>query len=252
MSGNSDCLFKAPPSRTFVIADYSQMELRVAAIVAGEEVLLEAYREGNDTHRLTAGMILDKSADMVTKEERQLAKAVNFGLLYGQGSKGLRDYAASSYGVEISEKKAGDYRRAWFKAYPAFGRWHARTASDARRALAIRTPAGRERRWISDDRNASRGFRETEAYNTPVQGGAAEAMLAALGVLPDALATAGLDATLLAVVHDEVIVEVAENQAEAARLIVEQSMVAGMLIIFPGAATTGLVEATIAPSWAEK
>ena len=245
-------LFKAPPGRAFVIADYSQMELRVAAIVAGEEVLLEAYREGKDTHRLTAGMILAKPAESVTKAERQLAKAVNFGLLYGQGAKGLQDYAASSYGVEISEKKAGDYRRTWFKAYPAFGQWHTRTASDAKRALAIRTPAGRERRWISEDRSAPGGFRETEAYNTPVQGGAAEAMLAALGVLTRELAAAGLDATPLAVVHDELIIEVAESQAEEARQLVERSMVAGMLAIFPDAATLGLVEASVTRSWAEK
>jgi len=154
--------------------------------------------------------------------------------------------------VEISEKKAGDYRRAWFKAYPAFGQWHIRTASDAKRALAIRTPAGRERRWASEDRSAPGGFRETEAYNTPVQGGAAEAMLAALGVLTRELAAAGLDATPLAVVHDELIIEVAEGQAEEARQLVERSMVAGMLAIFPDAATLGLVEAGVTRSWAEK
>ena len=245
-------LFKAPPGRAFVIADYSQMELRVAAIVAGEAALLEAYREGQDTHRLTAAMILAKPAEGVTKAERQLAKAVNFGLLYGQGAKGLQDYAASSYGVEISEKKAGEYRRAWFKAYPAFGQWHTRTASDAKRALAVRTPAGRERRWVSEDRSAPGGFRETEAYNTPVQGGAAEAMLAALGALTRELAAAGLDATPLAVVHDELILEVEEGQAEEARQLVERSMTAGMLAIFPDAATLGLVEAGIARSWAEK
>ena len=201
-------LFKAPPGRAFVIADYSQMELRVAAILAGEEALLEAYREGKDTHRLTAAMILAKPAEVVTKEERQLAKAVNFGLLYGQGAKGLQDYAASSYGVEISERKASDYRRAWFKAYPAFGQWHTRTASDARRALAVRTPAGRERRWSSQDRSAPGGFRETEAYNTPVQGAAAEAMLAALGVMARELEAAGSEAMPLMVVHDELILEV--------------------------------------------
>lgn len=245
-------LFKAPPGRVFVIADYSQMELRVAATVAGEEALLEAYREGQDTHRLTAAMILAKPAEGVTKEERQLAKAVNFGLLYGQGAKGLRDYAASSYGVEISEKKAGDYRRAWFKAYPAFGQWHTRTASDAKRALAIRTPAGRERRWATEDRNASGGFRETEAYNTPVQGGAAEAMLAALAVLTRELEVAALDATPLAVVHDELIIEVEEGQAETVRQLVERAMEAGMLAIFPDAATLGLVEASVTRSWAEK
>ena len=245
-------LFRAPAGRVFVIADYSQMELRVAAILAGEERLLQAYREGRDTHALTAAMLLGKRAEEVTKRERQLAKAVNFGLLYGQGTKGLQAYAASNYGVEISLAEAGAYRGAWFDAYPAFRRWHRAIERDARRSLSVRTPAGRVRRWSSLDPKAKSGFKVTEAYNTPVQGGAAEAMLAALGHLTRRLDTAGLNATPLAVVHDEVIVEASEADAPEAARILEESMVAGMLDVFPDASTTGLVEAHIGKSWADK
>jgi DNA polymerase-1 len=112
----------------------------------------------------------------VTKAERQLAKAVNFGLLYGQGARGLQAYAASSYEVEMSLQEATLYREAWFAAYPAFRRWHQGTERAAKRTLAVRTPAGRERRWSSANPKATDGFRVTEAFNTPVQGGAAEAV----------------------------------------------------------------------------
>jgi DNA polymerase I len=150
----------------------------------------------------------------------------------------------------VTESKAERYRQAWLAAYPAIGQWHAHTALSARRHLAVRTPAGRERRWSSHDRAAPGGFRETEAYNTPVQGGAAEVVLAALGELTRALASAGLDATPVAAVHDEIVVEAAREVAESARLLVGRSMVAGMLAIFPEAATEGLVETCVGRSWA--
>jgi DNA polymerase I len=245
-------LFRVPEGRVFVIADYSQMELRVAALIAGEAALLQAYRDGRDTHVLTAALLLGKDPEAVTGEERQLAKAVNFGLLYGQQAKGLQAYAASSYGVEMSEGTARQHRATWFRAYPAFAEWHARGGAAAKRALAVRTPAGRERRWETADRNTAGGFRETEAYNTPVQGGAAEAMLAALDPLMQRLARAGLDPTPVAVVHDELLVEASATDAPAVARILEESMVAGMLDIFPDAATAGLVTARIGGSWADK
>jgi DNA polymerase-1 len=235
-----------------VIADYSQVELRVAAMIAGEAKMLDAFAEGRDVHRLTAGMILGKSADGVDKGERQLAKAVNFGLLFGQGAKGLQSYAAKSYGVEITLTEAARHREAWFDAYPAFRRWHTRSAREAKKTLSVRTPAGRIRRWLSHDYDTEDGFRATEAYNTPVQGGAAEVMLAALGHLTPRLDTAGLDAVPVALVHDEVIIEASEAEAPEAARILEECMVQGMLDVFPDASTVGLVEAHVGRSWADK
>ena len=241
-------LFKAPEGRTFVIADYSQMELRVAAIVANEEKLLEAYKEGKDTHAITAGMLLNKKPEDVTKQERQLAKAVNFGLLYGQGAKGLKDYASSSYGVEISESEAKDYRDAWFKAYPAFATWHWVERIGAEKMMAVTTPLGRKRCFSASQEGDN--FSATKAYNTPIQGGAAEVMLAALGKLPDLLLN--LDAKPIAVIHDEVIVEASLDDAPQVIKVIEGAMVQGMLDVFPKASTLGLVEAHIADSWADK
>ena len=241
-------LFKAPEGRTFVIADYSQMELRVAAIVANEEKLLEAYREGKDTHAITAAMLLNKKPEEVTKQERQLAKAVNFGLLYGQGARGLKDYASSSYGVEISESEAKDYREAWFKAYPAFATWHWRESTNSKKMMAVTTPLGRKRCFSTSHEGDYSSA--TKAYNTPVQGGAAEVMLAALGKLPNLLS--GLDAKPIAVIHDEVIVESSLGDAPKVIKALEEVMVQGMLDVFPTASTLGLVEANMESSWADK
>jgi DNA polymerase-1 len=237
-------LFKAPEGRRFVIGDYSQMELRVAAILAGEEALLRAYAEGQDTHVKSAAMLLGKAPEEVTKAERQLAKAVNFGMLFGQGAKGLQAYAASNYGVEMTLAEAATYKEQWFAAYPAVGRWQRKTDRDAKKALSVCTPAGRERRWSRD------GYKLTEAVNTPVQGGAAEMTLAALGHLMRRLD--GLDAVPVAVVHDELIVEASEADAHKVAGILEASMVAGMLDVFPNASTYGLVEAHVGTSWADK
>jgi DNA polymerase I len=238
-------LFAAPAGRRFVIADYSQVELRVAAHIAGEAALLKAYKDGQDIHRLTAAMLLNKRPDQVTKDERQLAKAVNFGLLYGQGAKGLQSYAEGTYGVTISEAQARDYRAAWFKAYPAFREWHGKSGLAAKKALEVRTPAGRVRRWPSLDK-----FTEMQAYNTPVQGGAAEAMLAAMPPLMRRLQ--GLEAFPIAVVHDELIVECAESVAEKVAKALQDAMIEGMLSLFQDASTLDLVEAVVAQTWADK
>ena len=195
----------------------------MAAIVAHEGKLLEAYKEGKDTHAITAGMLLNKNPEDVTKQERQLAKAVNFGLLYGQGAKGLKDYAASSYGVDISESEAKDYRDAWFKAYPAFATWHGVARIRAERMMAVTTPLGRQRGFCSSQEGDN--FSATKAYNTPIQGGAAEVMLAALGRLPDLLSS--LDAKPIAVIHDEVIVESSLDDAPMVIKVLEDAMVQG-------------------------
>ena len=91
-----------------VVADYSQVELRVAAVIANEERMIEAYKNGEDLHRQTASIVLGKTSADITKEDRQLAKAVNFGLLYGQSAKGLVAYAKKAYGVEMDYERARD------------------------------------------------------------------------------------------------------------------------------------------------
>jgi DNA polymerase I len=149
----------APPGRVLVKADYSQIELRIAALVAGEGGMVEAFARGEDLHTLTAQRVL--GVQEVSKAERQLAKAVNFGLLYGMGAKGFRIYARSQYGLTLSLGEAGRYRDAFFRAYPGLASWRARVRRG--RCRETRTLAGRRRLLPG-------GAPDTWRLNSPVQG----------------------------------------------------------------------------------
>ena len=231
-------LFAPPPGRVLVVADYSQIELRVAALVAGDPAMLAAYAAGEDLHRKTAAAVLGKEPGDVTKAERQMAKAVNFGLLFGQGPKGLQAYAKASYGVDMSITQAERARSAFFAAYPGLSAWQVNTRKAADRVRQIRTPGGRVRAL---DKNIG-----TECLNTPVQGGAAECLLATLA----ALDVDSLGGRLVNIVHDELVVECEPEAAGAVSAAVEAAMVAGFLAIFPTGSTRDLVEAHAGPSWA--
>jgi DNA polymerase I len=182
----------------------------------------------------------------VTKDQRQAAKAINFGLLYGQGAKGLASYANSNYGVKMSEANAAKARSTFFKTYAVFRRWQEQTARTSERTLRVLTPGGRERDFAKEPK----GYSYTESLNTPIQGGAAEIMLATLAVLEQRLA--GLDAKLVNIIHDELVLEVAEADADKAIAAVESAMADGFLAIFPEghAAMTDLVEARQGSNWA--
>ena len=238
-------LFAAPHGRVIVGADYSQVELRVVALVAQEKTMLAAYHQGIDLHRKTAAALIGVPLEAVTKAQRQLAKAVNFGLLFGQGAAGLAKYAKTQYNVDMSVKQAERYRQAFFDTYPGLRRWQRRTAELAEASHSVKTPSGRVRTF-----KRKRGKSYFTAFlNTPVQGGAAEVMLAALAALDRRLK--GLDARLVNVVHDEIVLEVAADQAAAAKTAVEEAMVEGMLSVFPRADCNGLVEAHSGCNWAE-
>ena len=242
-------LIAAPNGRTLIVADYNAMELRVAAQIAGETKLIEGFKAGEDPHRMTAALLLQKPPELVTKEERQLAKAVNFGLLFGQGPNGLSKYADKTYGVKMSLEEAVAYRGAWLDGYPSIQRWQNQHNRKCLTELSVRTPSGRVRRWSSCNWDTKNGYKTTEAYNTPIQGGAAECILVAMAFLVSELKRCALDAFLIASVHDELIVECDEQCADKAMILLEEAMVYGFTQIFPEAPTNGLVEARKAKSW---
>ena len=184
--------FAAPAGRALVKADYSQIELRIAAKVSGDKALLEAYQRGEDLHTLTARQVL--GIDEVTKQHRQLAKALNFGLLYGMGARGFRDYARTTYGVELTEAEAGSYRDAFFQAYPGLRRWH-RSVRDG--PTDTHTLTGRRVRGVE---------RFNEKLNLPVQGTGADGLKMALALLWERRAECP-DAVPVLAVHDEIVVE---------------------------------------------
>ena len=155
-----------------VVADYSQMELRIAAAIAGEEKMIQAYAEGCDLHRQTASIVLGKPVEDVSKEDRQLAKAVNFGLLYGQSAKGLVGYAKKKYGVEMEYERAHEIHGKFFSAYTGLREWHKNARKMAAQgAQSVHTILGRVQRLPKGE--AAEWPRFTALVNTPAQGGAA-------------------------------------------------------------------------------
>jgi DNA polymerase-1 len=208
--------FVAPPGRVLVKADYSQLQLRIAAKIADEKRMLAAYATGEDLHTLTALQITGQAE--ATKGDRQLAKAVNFGLLFGLGAKGLRDYAKSNYGLDLTLEQAAQYRRSFFATYPGLERWH-RRAGNAK-AAECRTLAGRRR--LLDGKTPY-----THRLNTPVQGTEADGLKLALALLWERRAACP-GAFPVLVVHDEIVVECDADQAGAAAAWVKQAMLDGM------------------------
>jgi DNA polymerase-1 len=208
--------FAAPPGRVLVKADYSQLQLRIASKVANEERMLAAYRAGDDLHALTARQITGKQE--VSKDDRQLAKAVNFGLLFGLWAKGLRGYARRNYGLDLTEEQARKYRAAFFRAYPGLARWHKRAGNS--RAAECRTLAGRRR--LLDGKTPY-----THRLNTPVQGTEADGAKLAMALLWERRAQVpGAFPVLFA--HDEIVVECDADQAEAVVEWLRQAMVDAM------------------------
>lgn len=227
--------FVAPPGRVLVKADYSQIELRIAAKVAGEERMIEAYRRGEDLHTLTARSILGKPD--VTKADRQLAKSVNFGLLYGMGYRGFRIYARSNYGVELTEAEARDYRERFFQAYPGLARWHRKVRNT--HAAETRTLAGR--RLLLHDQTP-----DTQRLNAPVQGTGADGLKRALALLWRRRAECP-GAVPVLVVHDEIVVECDAGQADRVAAWLKTAMGDAMAPLVDPVPVE--VEASVARTW---
>jgi DNA polymerase I-like protein with 3'-5' exonuclease and polymerase domains len=222
----------APPGKVLVKADYSQIELRIAAKVSGDKALLAAYDRGDDLHTLTARNVLGIAE--VTKEHRQLAKAINFGLLYGMGAKAFRAYAKTNYGVELTDDRSAGYREAFFKAYPGLRRWH-RSVGD--RAQDTRTLAGR--RVLNVERF-------TEKLNLPVQGTGADGLKLALGLLWERRHECPTPVPVLAV-HDEIVVECPAGDADAVKAWLRTAMVDAMAPLV--APVPVEVEVKVGPTW---
>jgi DNA polymerase-1 len=236
-------LFIATKGYKLVSADYSQVELRILAMIANEKVMLKAYEDGKDLHRLTASKISGIPFDEVTSEQRRAAKAINFGLVFGMGAESLAEYARATYGVKMSVAEAKKARKTYFQTYPGIQTWHKKTTAHGKARGFIRTPSGRC--------VAMEGKAFTRSKNAPIQAGAAEVLIAALIELDKAISKENLDVRIVNMVHDEIVLEAVEDQAEQAKDLLERAMISGMLQIFPQACTKDLVEAAIGDNWGE-
>jgi DNA polymerase-1 len=247
-------LFKASAGWKFVGADFSSMELRAAAHISGDRAMTTAFAQGLDLHRLTASRIAGKQPKDVTVEERQAAKPVNFGAVYGIGANGLVITAWDEYGIVLSSAEAGAWLAAFAKSYPDFIRWRSRHAAkceregrivigkDAKHGLGRFYPLSR----LPAGKNVY-----TRACNLPVQGSCADASMLALEAIDRLLFEHGIDGGPILWMHDEIVLEVPEADAERAKELLERAMTEAFATTFPGAPLQGLVEARIGDTWAE-
>lgn len=270
-------LFRAPEGRKLVVADYSGIEMRIMAQLSGDRAMLAAFREGADVHRRTAAAVSGKREEEVTREERQMAKALNFGLIYGMTAETLRLYAETGYGVRMTLEEAEAAREAFFRTYPGVAAWHARQERRAyedgfgdfrrhdfergfytERRPCARTLGGRLRVWPAVERERRGGgtyLRKagsfTELFNTPDQGTGADMMKRAMGLLyRELLARGWEDVRIVATVHDELVLEAPEALAGEAVELLKGVMERAGAEFLPDVPVE--VEAAVCRSWAEK
>ena len=212
--------FVPEPGWTLLDADYSQIELRVVAALAGDPVLLGAFESGEDIHRRTASEVMGVPMDQVAPDQRSAAKAVNFGLLYGQGAYAL----SANLGISFSQAKA--FIERYFERMPKVAEWIEGTKARATREGLVRTAWGRIRR-IPELESKNPGLKAQglrEAVNTVVQGTAADLMRRAMVRLHRSLAAEGLRAHLLLQVHDELLLEAPPEELARASVLLKEAM----------------------------
>ena len=234
--------FVAEEGCVLLSADYSQAELRILAHASGEEKLIEAFKRGEDIHARTAAEVLGKDPATLSKDERNRAKAVNFGIIYGISAFGLSDQ------LEISREEAGAYIDTYLARFPRVQEFIARTIAEATRDGFVTTLLGR-RRPIPELRSSNRQMHslgERLAVNTVMQGTAADVIKVAMIAVERRLREEGLRARLVLQIHDELLLELPEDEIERCREIVLHEMET----VYPFEPPLE-AEAGVGPNWAE-
>jgi len=212
--------FVAPEGYKLLAADYSQVELRIMAHLSSDDGLLEAFAAGADIHAATAAEVFDVDLDAVSKEQRRAAKAINFGLIYGMSAWGLARQ------LEVEQKLAQAYIDTYFERYPGVLEYMERTRRQARAQGYVETIHGR-RLWlpeISSRNGARRQAAERAAINAPMQGSAADIIKLAMIDIDHWLRDKNIDARMVMQVHDELVLEVPNSQADEIATEVQQRM----------------------------
>ena len=205
---------------SFTDADYSQIELRILAHMSGDEGLIEAYRENEDIHRITASKVFHTPFEEVTPLQRRNAKAVNFGIVYGISSFGL------SQGLSISRQEASEYIKAYFLTYPGIKFFLDNLVADAKANGCAKTMYGRRRPVpeLSSSNFMQRSFGERVAMNSPIQGSAADIMKIAMIRVWERILREKLQSRLILQIHDELLIETAPGEEAIAARILEEEM----------------------------
>ena len=203
-------VFIAEPGNVLVAADYSQVELRLLAHIAGVDALKDAFRNGVDIHAMTASEVFDTPLEGMDPMVRRKAKAINFGVIYGISAFGLANQ------IDVSREEAKAFIDAYFEKFPGIADYMDRMKVEAKEKGYVETIFGRRAHFpsIRDKNPNMRMFAERQAINAPIQGSAADVIRRAMIRMPDAINRANLDARMLLQVHDELVFEVPENQAD--------------------------------------
>ena len=238
--------FVAAPGCKLISADYSQIELRLVAHVAGESSMIEAFRDGVDIHARTASEVFGIPLDAMDGETRRRAKAINFGIIYGISGFGL----ARQLG--IGQGEARDYIAAYFENFPGIRTYMDSIKTEARETGYVETLFGRRIHinGIASSNQAQRGFAERQAINAPIQGSAADIIKRAMVRLPPAMQNAGIDARMLLQVHDELIFEIEDHLADAAVSVITAVMESAAAPVLELAVPL-VADAGIGSSWAD-
>jgi len=222
-------MFTPKEGCVFVDADYSQIELRILAHMSGDDSLIQAYKEEQDIHRMTASKVFHIPFDEVTPAQRSNAKAVNFGIVYGISSFGL------GQDLNITRKEAESYINQYFATYPGIKDYLDGLVAEAKETGSVSTLYGRKRPVpeISSSNFMQRSFGERIAMNSPIQGTAADIMKIAMLRVDKALKEKKLQARILLQIHDELLIEAPEAEAALVADILQEEMMAAAELKVP-------------------
>ncbi len=234
--------FVAPAGQVLLVADYSQIELRILAHIAEEKELIRAFAAGEDIHRSTAAVVFGVAPELVTAEQRRAAKTINFGILYGMSAFGL------GQALSIPPREAEAFIKAYLDRYAGVRRYVEETQQSAEREGKVETLYGRVR-WLPDIQSKNRNLRENAkrmAINARIQGTAADLLKLAMIATDRRIRKEHPDARLLLTVHDELVLEVPEASAEPVSRLVREEMEGVAKLQVPL-----VVDAGWGPSWYE-
>lgn len=221
-------------------ADYSQIELRVIAALSGDVSMIQAFRDGVDIHRATAAKVFHVELDEVTKDQRSAAKAVNFGIIYGQSAFGL------SQNLGISRTEAKQIIDSYFAQYSTIKTYMDSAVKNAREKGYVETIMQR-RRYLPDINSANavvRGFAERNAINAPIQGSAADIVKLAMVAVDKAMQEAGVQSKMILQVHDELVFDVHKDEVDVMKKLVKEAMEGAVQLAVPME-----VEMELAQNW---
>lgn len=235
-------MFVAEQGRVLVDADYSQIELRVLAHVADDDAMIEAFRGGQDIHATTASKVYGVPVEEVTPQMRSSCKAVNFGIVYG-----ISDFSLAQ-DIGVTRKEAAAFIQSYLDTYPGVHHYMESIKQSARENGYVETLFGRRRALpeLNSKNFNLRSFGERAAMNTPIQGTAADIIKIAMLRVRDRLKAEGFEARLILQVHDELILEAPEHEAERAAALLREEMEHAAELRVPLVA-----EAKIGHSWYE-